>query len=583
MTRKLSEFLNEELVDYASYDNLRKIASVMDGLKNSGRKVISTVLDLNVKDNSKVLQLSNRQAEHCVTGDTLVKTSEGLKPIQELLGKEVLVECLDYDGNKVLREAIHIRETKETTEIIEIQAGSSLLRCTPEHKILTNRGWLEAKDVMDVDFIRRTEDKYFGGEYASIHNIKRITLEEPIKVYDLEVPDFHNFGIGEDGLVIHNCEYLHGSLDGVVVNLAKDYSGTNNLPLLQKKGNFGTRFANEASAPRYIFTRKTDYLDDLFVKEDSFIVPEQHFEGTKIEPMFFVPTLPLLLINGSNGISSGFAQLILNRSVKDIKDYLVKTLEGKKPKKFPLPSFNDFEGVVKKGEKHGQFIIQGKVTRKSPNRVLIEEVPYQYDLKGYISVLDKLEEDKKIQSYKDLSNDKFCFEVQIPSKELKMLSDDELLNFLKLSRAVSENYTSLTHENKIKEYENPEDIMSDYIKVKLEYTQKRKDYILKGLEDRINQLESRFKFIQAVVNDELILAKRKKAQIIEDIDSLGVLKEGTGVTRYDYLLRLPVSSLTSEELSRLEKNIKDAQKEIKELKAKTPTEIWLEDISKLKV
>lgn len=443
MTRKLSEFLNEELVDYASYDNLRKIASVMDGLKNSGRKVIHTVIEKNVKDNLKV----------------------------SILGQT----------------------TSELTD------------------------------------------------------------------------------------------YLHGDISPVIVNLAKDYSGTNNLPLLQKKGNFGTRFTNEASATRYIFTRKKDYLDELFVKEDSFIVPEQYFEGTKIEPMFFVPTLPLLLINGSNGISSGFAQLILNRSVKDIKDYLIKTLEGSKPKKFPLPSFNDFSGVVKKGEKHGQFVIQGKVTRKSPNRVLIEEVPYQYDLKGYISVLDKLEDDKKIQSYKDLSNDKFCFEVQIPSKELKNLSDSELLDYLKLTRTVSENYTSLTHENKIKEYRNPEDIMSDYIKVKLEYTQKRKEHILKGLEDRINLMNSRFKFVQAVVNDELVLAKRKKAQIIKDIDALGVIKESEGDSRYDYLLRMPVSSLTDEELKRLEKNIKESQSEIKSLKAKTPTDIWLEDIKNLKV
>lgn len=443
MTKNISDFLNKELVDYASYDNLRKIASVMDGLKNSGRKVISTVIDLNIKDNLKVLQLSNKAAER--------------------------------------------------------------------------------------------------------------------------------------------AEYLHGSLDGVVVNLAKDYAGTNNLPLLQKKGNFGTRFNPEASAPRYIFARKKDYLDELFLKEDSLIVPEQYFEGSKIEPKFFVPTLPLLLVNGSNGISSGFAQLILSRDPKEIRDYLVKTISSKEPKNFPMPSFNGFEGNVSQGVNPNQFIISGKVKRKSANRVLIEEVPFQYDLRGYIDVLDKLEEDKKIHGYTDLSDESFKFEVQIPSKILSSLNESELLDYLKLTRTVSENYTSLTHENKIKEYQSPKEIMSDYIQVKLEYVQKRKDYILNELNSKLDLMNSRFKFISAVVNDELVLSKRKKDDIILDIDSLNVTRDGTGTSRYDYLLRMSISSLTKEELDKLKLMIEEVQTNMNNLNKKSPKDIWLEDINRLKI
>lgn len=439
----LEEFFNTELVNYASYDNIRKIASVMDGLKNSGRKVLYTALEDNINQNLKVSIFGARSSE--------------------------------------------------------------------------------------------------------------------------------------------KTDYLHGNISPVIVNLAKEYAGTNNLALIQGKGNFGTRFTNEASAERYIFARKKDYLDELFIKDDTPILEEQHFEGSKIEPKFYVPTLPLLLINGSQGISSGFAQNILPRDTKEVRDYLLKVLDGVKPRNFPLPSFNGFEGDVIRGDKQKQFIVRGKVTRQSANRVLIEEVPVQYDLKGYIKVLDKLEEDKEIQDYKDLSNDSFKFEVRIPSRTLKSLSDDELLDLLKLKRTVSENYTSMTHENKIKEYESPEDILHDYIEVKLAYTEKRKQHLLKELQDKIELLNSRYVFIEAVVENELTLAKRKKADVVKDIDALSVLKEGNSVTRYDYLLRMPVSSMTDEELKRLKKLLKDVEAESKVLKKKDAKELWLEDIKRLKI
>lgn len=441
--RKISEFLNEELVDYASYDNLRKIASIMDGLKNSGRKVIHTTLEHNINQNLKVSSYSSRVSEH--------------------------------------------------------------------------------------------------------------------------------------------SEYLHGDISGVIVNLAKEYTGSNNLPLLHGKGNFGTRFSNEASATRYIFARKRDYLDEVFIKEDSKIVPEQYFEGAKIEPKFLVPTLPLLLINGSNGISSGFAQNILPRDTKEITDYLLKVLDGVNPREFPLPSFNGFNGDIIKGDTDRQFIIKGKVEKVSANRVLITEVPVQYELQSYIKVLDKLEEDKLIQGYTDLSNNSFRFEVRIPSKVLSGMSEMALLDYLKLTRTISENYTSLTHENKIKEYENPRDILDDYIDVKLEYTQKRKEYILSEIQKKLDYSNSKYKFIEAVVNDKLILAKRKKSDIIVDIDLLDVLKESNSLTRYDYLLRMPVSSMTSEELDKLKNEIEELEKEYKTLNKMEPKDIWISDIKKLNI
>ena len=94
---------------------------------------------------------------------------------------------------------------------------------------------------------------------------------------------------------------------------------------MQKSGNFGTRSVQEASAPRYIFANGSKEFFELFKYEDDNILESQKFEGNKIEPKFYVPTLPMILINGSEGVSSGFAQKILPRNPENIKKYLTDT------------------------------------------------------------------------------------------------------------------------------------------------------------------------------------------------------------------------------------------------------------------
>ena len=189
---KVEEFFNTDYVDSASYDNLRKIGSITDGLKNSSRKIIHTMIDKNIKEKTKVARLTSTVAEH--------------------------------------------------------------------------------------------------------------------------------------------TEYLHGEigLSGVMVNLAQNFVGANNIPFIKRDGNFGTRHKPAAAAPRYIKTRKEDYLDKLYMKDDYPILISQQFEGINIEPRYFMPIIPMLLINGSEGISSGFAQKILPRDPKTIISELTKILKGTK-------------------------------------------------------------------------------------------------------------------------------------------------------------------------------------------------------------------------------------------------------------
>ena len=434
---KISEFFNNDYVDQASYDNLRKIASLIDGQKNASRKVLYTLLEKNIKEKVKVSQLGSKVAEF--------------------------------------------------------------------------------------------------------------------------------------------AEYLHGNLDGVIVNLGQDFPGTNNIPLVQKKGNFGTRFSQEASASRYIYAYGTDKFFELFKKDDTPILKHQFFEGQQIEPMFYVPSLPILLVNGSEGVSSGFAQKILPRNPEDIKKYIKDKIQGKNSKVTLIPFYNGFKGTIEQGENSTQWLIKGVMKVTGINKVEISEVPIGYDLKSYIDVLDKLEDDKVIQGYRDKSeNDNFSFEVTVPSKFLKEWPQEELMNKLKLIKKVSENYTCIDENNKIVVCESIQEIIDHYIEVKLKSLESRKEHLKAKLEDEIRYDYSKYLFIKMIVENSLIVAKRKKDDIIKDLDKVQDIL--TKDDSYDYLLNMNILSLTEERMTKLESDIKTKKADLDVLIKKSIQQLWTEEI-----
>lgn len=434
---KISEFFNNDYVDQASYDNLRKIASLVDGQKNASRKVLYTLLEKNIKEKVKVSQLGSKVAEF--------------------------------------------------------------------------------------------------------------------------------------------AEYLHGNLDGVIVNLGQDFPGTNNIPLVQKKGNFGTRFSQEASASRYIYAYGTDQFFELFKKDDTPILKHQFFEGQQIEPMFYVPSLPILLVNGSEGVSSGFAQKILPRNPDDIKKYIKDKIQCKNPKSNLIPYYNGFGGTVEQGENSSQWLIKGVMKVTGINKVEISEVPIGYDLKTYIDVLDKLEDDKVIQGYRDLSeDDNYKFEVNVPSKFLKEWSQEELMNKLKLIKKVSENYTCIDENNKIVVYESVKEIIDHYIEVKLKSLESRKEHLKGKFEDEIRYDYSKYLFIKMIVENSLVVAKRKKDDIIKDLDKVKDIL--TKDDSYDYLLNMNILSLTEERMTKLESDIKTKKADLDALIKKSIQQLWTEEI-----
>lgn len=429
-------FFEQDYINQASYDNLRKIASAIDGLKNSSRKVIYTVLDKNLYELTKVSQLSAKAAEH--------------------------------------------------------------------------------------------------------------------------------------------ADYLHGSLDGVVVTLAQDYLGSNQIPLLQRKGNFGTRAIPEASASRYIFASGSSNLKSLFNKEDNTLLIQQTFEGTKIEPMFYVPELPILLLNGSKGISSGFAQNILPRDQKEIIKILKRYAKSQKLEilqeiDHAKPFIGAFNGTVERDSAVSGFRWIFTVDYKiDKNTVTVNDIPYGSDLLSYLKTLDSLEDQKKIKGFEDYSEgDTFKFIVKFDRKT--DLSKLDIIKLLKLQTSVTENFTCLDQHNKIFEAGNVSDILKLYVDVKEHYLNLRKQNNLTLLKDKLAKTESILKFILMIINNKIDF-KNIKTEELDEIFSKEKFFNGGG---FGYLHRIPVGKMTKDQVTKLEQEITEIKQEIQTLEGSSIYDIWL--------
>jgi len=375
--------------------------------------------------------------------------------------------------------------------------------------------------------------------------------------------------------------YLHGanSLNGVIAGLATKFVGSNNVNILEPDGNFGTRFIKEASASRYIYTYLSPLAKYIFRKEDEPILDLQSFEGQLIEPKAYYPIVPLVLVNGTEGVSVGFSSNIAPRNILDIIKWLEYRLIHKPKNIKLLPYYKNFTGEVKEAEIKNKYIISGKFIRNNTSKITIIELPIKYNLKNYIKVLDSLCDKDIIKNYKDLSdNDKFNFEVNVKREFLANKSDDEILSELKLNENVTDNFVLLDSENKIKEYNNIYEILEEFYNIRLNIYKKRKDYQISELENEILINENKRKFIKYIL-DLKISIKDTISNLNKQLNNLNFLKINNN---YDYLLNMSIYSLTKDKIILLEEKINNLTNERNILYNTTIEQIWLNELKELK-
>jgi DNA gyrase/topoisomerase IV subunit A len=379
------------------------------------------------------------------------------------------------------------------------------------------------------------------------------------------------------GKVASDCYYHHGdmSLSNAIITMAQRFK--NNAPLLEEDGQFGSLRSPQAGAPRYIGTKLSENFRLIY--KDFDLLEHKEEEGESIEPKFFLPIVPAVLLNGSSGIAVGFASNVLNRDIKSIIDACVKVLAGKEPGEVK-PSLNGFTGeYIQDKENNKRWIIRGKFTRANTTTVKISELPPSMTYEKYEDILDKLVDDKVIVSYDDNYKDNIDYTIKFTRSDLDKLDDEKLVKLLKLEESSTEIFSTLDEYGKLMIFENTSDIIKYFVKFRLDYYHKRKQFLLDKLNRELKILSNRGRFIKAIIDGKLKVNNVSKSVIIEGIEAMKLEKIDDS---YDYLLRMPIYSLTKEMYEKLKEDFVAKKEEIKILEETDPKDMYLLDLSELK-
>lgn len=411
-------------------------------------------------------------------------------------------------------------------------------------------------------------DGFKNSQRKIIHvssQIWRTGKEKTLKVFQLA------------GKVASDSYYHHGnnSLENAIINMAQSFK--NNAPLLEEDGQFGSLRSPQAGAPRYIGTKLSDNFRLIYKDFDLLKYKEE--EGESIEPEYFLPIIPTVLVNGTSGIAVGFSSNILNRDIKDIIEACKKTLNGVNIRNIK-PHLNSFNGeYIQDEDNKKKWYIRGKFEIKNTTTVKINELPPSMTYEKYEEYLDKLVENKDIVSYDDNCKDNVDYTIKFTRSALSDLSEENLIKLLKLEESVTEIYTILDENGKLKIFENIPEIIKYFVDFRLKYYLKRKEFLINKIEKDLKILKNKSIFLKSILDSKLIINNVSKTKIISDIEKMNLDKIDNS---FDYLLRMPIYSLTKELFENLIKDLNDKEMELNKIKLVKVEDMYIEDLNNLK-
>ena len=379
------------------------------------------------------------------------------------------------------------------------------------------------------------------------------------------------------GAVANRAYYHHGSsaLEQAAINMAQSFK--NSLPLLEEDGQFGSLRSPEPGAARYIGTKLSKNFRLLY--KDFDLLENKEEEGETIEPKFFLPIIPTVLLNGSSGIAVGFSSNILNRNPNDLIDACVLLLKGKEID-IIKPFVKDFKGeFINDPNNNKRWIIRGDYDIKNATTLKVTELPPSMTYEKYEEILDELVDKKKIVSYDNNCKNNVDYTIKFTREDLTSYDEEKILKLLRLEEANTEIFTTLDEFGKIKIFETDKEIIEYFVDIRLNYYFKRKEHELSKLKYDLKLLMNRGKFIRAILESKLDIKNKTKDELIKSITDMALDMIDDS---YDYLLRMPIWSLTKELFEKLKSDFTEKKEEIIKLEKVDPKDMYLEDLRDLK-
>ena len=393
------------------------------------------------------------------------------------------------------------------------------------------------------------------------------------------------------GYTSEHAAYHHGeaSLNGAIVNMAQDYVGANNLNLLKPNGQFGTRLmgGKDAASPRYIFTQLSELCEMVFRPEDAPLYTPLEDDGQQIEPEFYLPIIPMLLVNGSSGIGTGWSSTVPSYNPLDIIQRLHDMLDGKTLTRMK-PWYRGFTGSVTELPNSTKYIVQGIYKWSSATTIVITELPIGMWTNNYKEYLERIAEGygpfKKgdITSIKSNHTDVTVhFTVKMSQECANKMRISGLEKAFKLTTNVDiGNMHAFDADGKMKRYATELDILTEFFHRRRELYHTRKHHQLNNLQQICDRLQNKIRFISMVVDGNFSFKNRNKAEIIQDLYHHNFVPINDS---FEYLLGMSLWNLSMDKKTSLEQELCQHM-EIGNLLRKTPPEnIWKQDLNDLKM
>lgn len=421
------------------------------------------------------------------------------------------------------------------------------------------------------------------------------------------------------GSVAEMSAYHHGeqALMMTIVNLAQNFVGSNNVNILQPLGQFGTRIngGKDAASPRYIFTMLSPLAKLLFPAVDFNLLKFLYDDNQKVEPEWYIPIIPMVLVNGAEGIGTGWACKIPNYDPREIVNNINRMLNHQDPLPM-LPSYKNFKGVIHELG-HNQYLVSGEVSVIDKNTIEITELPVRTWTQAYKeSVLEPMLQgtDKTpalISDYKEYHTDTTVkFVVRMSEEKLAQAEAVGLHKVFKLQSSLTCNSMVLfDHMGCLKRYDSVQDILKEFFELRLHYYKLRKDWLLGSLGAEASKLSNQARFVLEKIEGKISIENKSKRELIRMLVQKGyesdpvaawskaqekALEEdapdgnesdssvdsgSTSGPNFNYILNMPLWCLTKEKVDELLKQRDQKRSELNDLQKKSSEDLWKEDLA----
>ena len=429
------------------------------------------------------------------------------------------------------------------------------------------------------------------------------------------------------GYVSEHSGYHHGeaSLNATIVGMAQNYVGSNNINLFEPNGQFGTRLqgGKDSASERYIFTMLNPLTRLLFRPEDDGIMKYLNDDGELVEPVFYAPIIPMILVNGTKGIGTGFSTDIMCYNPVQIIAYMKALLASEKSANAAVdsvggfaiePYYHGFKGTISATATTAttldsaapgptRYVIKGVYSVIDDHRVRVSELPVGYWTEDFKMHLESLMETPPqtqsgatagaaavlpfVKEYCDMSTDSvvdFTITLTRSINESDRCSAgptecNALEKMLKLhTTQTTSNMNLFDEREQLHKYDTVYEIARAFFRVRRGIYEQRKQTMLAKLRNELSVLSNRARYIQEQLDDTLDLRRQKRDALLAVLKTKTYAEHDGG---YDYLLKMPMDGVTDEKVVALLHERDAKQRDYDDLIQTSAAELWMRDLDAL--